>query len=278
MPGRTQRGDDGTVRLPPPTGRRVVGFRRHRPDRRGNGWRRQGHGHDGILRPAPGSSLRTGWRASRDASATGDPGSCRRARSVGPVVGQERHHSTNEEAPCDADWYWPEEVSPASRGSSASSVVSGTWTPTSVRDHRRRRVVGTSAGSAVAAQITSGTAIEVLYGTQLSRPRARSRSMWTSKISWRVSSAAASGAQGAEDMRRRIGAPRPRHADRERGERPARRHRRPAARPVVAGSDAPRHGRRRPDRRSSPSSAGSRASSWSTRWRPAAPFRASGHR
>ena len=67
-------------------------------------------------------------------------------------------------------------------------------------------VVGTSAGSAVGAQITSGTAIEDLYAAQLD------------EISYEIEVdvdleelmirfvAITSGARGAEDMRRRIGA------------------------------------------------------------------------
>ena len=67
-------------------------------------------------------------------------------------------------------------------------------------------VVGTSAGSAVAAQITSGAAIEDLYSTQLSEhSRELEVELDLEELMARFT-AAATGAAGPEDMRRRIGA------------------------------------------------------------------------
>jgi NTE family protein len=67
-------------------------------------------------------------------------------------------------------------------------------------------MVGTSAGSAVAAQVAGGTAIEVLYGTQLSEASGEIEVDMDLEDLMARFVAAATGAQGAEDMRRRIGA------------------------------------------------------------------------
>jgi NTE family protein len=67
-------------------------------------------------------------------------------------------------------------------------------------------VIGTSAGSAVAAQITSGATIEDLYSTQLSEhSNELDVELDLEDLMARFATAAA-GATGPEDMRRRIGA------------------------------------------------------------------------
>jgi len=67
-------------------------------------------------------------------------------------------------------------------------------------------VVGTSAGSAVAAQITSGATIEDLYSAQLSGPsRELEVDLDLEQLMDRFT-AVATGATGPEDLRRRIGA------------------------------------------------------------------------
>ncbi len=67
-------------------------------------------------------------------------------------------------------------------------------------------MVGTSAGSAVAAQVTSGTAIEALYAAQLDEISNEIEVDVDLEELMTRFVAITSGAQGAEDMRRRIGA------------------------------------------------------------------------
>jgi NTE family protein len=67
-------------------------------------------------------------------------------------------------------------------------------------------VVGTSAGSAVAAQITSGATIEDLYSAQLSGQSSELEVDLDLEDLMARFTAAATGASGPEDMRRRIGA------------------------------------------------------------------------
>jgi NTE family protein len=67
-------------------------------------------------------------------------------------------------------------------------------------------VIGTSAGSAVAAQITSGAAIEDLYSTQLSEHSSELEVELDLEDLMERFTKAATGATGPEDMRRRIGA------------------------------------------------------------------------
>jgi NTE family protein len=67
-------------------------------------------------------------------------------------------------------------------------------------------VVGTSAGSAVAAQITSGTALEDLYSAQLSETSSEIEVELDLDELMARFAAAAAGAAGPEDLRRRIGA------------------------------------------------------------------------
>lgn len=67
-------------------------------------------------------------------------------------------------------------------------------------------IVGTSAGSAVAAQVASGTAIDTLYAAQLDEVSNEIEVDVDFEDLMTRFVAAAGGAQGAEDMRRRIGA------------------------------------------------------------------------
>ena len=67
-------------------------------------------------------------------------------------------------------------------------------------------IVGTSAGSAVAAQVTSGTALEDLYAAQLSETSSELEVDLDLEELMARFAAAAAGATTAQDMRQRIGA------------------------------------------------------------------------
>jgi NTE family protein len=74
-------------------------------------------------------------------------------------------------------------------------------------------VVGTSAGSTVAVEITSGTAIEALYAAQLSEASAEiDVDVDMRELMARIAKVAETAAS-ATDFRRRIGALGPRHTD-----------------------------------------------------------------
>jgi len=103
--------------------------------------------------------------------------------------------------------FWPAEAWPASPGSweycAASRTPTRTWNPSLAAADV---VVGTSAGSAVAARITSGTALEDLYAAQLAPTSSEIEVDFDMDTLIARFASAAADVTTSEEMRRRIGA------------------------------------------------------------------------